>query len=209
MRISNSRYTSAFSRRETPEVCVSLSLKRGSRECRMRAAPAVSRAKGRTKIAHEHTGQRRQSDIPCAMALRLTSRSCVRKICQNVRTGGSHQPPVAGSEPVRARRPLEPGGERGTDPVSSSTRTVAGALEPEPSKEGSWMMAQNDLVVAGIDVAKDKVDVCIRSLSLKRTFAGTEEGRRRTRNVFYMACLGAATQHNPVLKAFYDRLVAK
>jgi len=31
------------------------------------------------------------------------------------------------------------------------------------------MMAQNDLVVAGIDVAKDKVDVCIRSLSLKRT----------------------------------------
>jgi len=34
-------------------------------------------------------------------------------------------------------------------------------------------------------------------------------GRRRTRNVFYMACLGAATRHNPVLKAFYDRLVAK
>src|SRR5258708_22233453 len=99
--------------------------------------------------------------------------SCVRKICQNVGTGGSDQPPVAGSEPVRARRPLEPGGERGTDPVSSS-----GALEPEPSKEGSWMMAQNDLVVAGIDVAKDKVDVCIRSLSLKRTFASTAEGRR-------------------------------
>src|SRR5450432_1348136 len=51
-------------------------------------------------------------------------------------------------------------------------------LEPGPSKEGSWMMAQNDLVVAGIDVAKDKVDVCIRSLSLKRTFASTVEGRR-------------------------------
>src|SRR6266851_5369009 len=28
----------------------------GSRECRMRAAPAVPCAKGRTKIAHEHTG---------------------------------------------------------------------------------------------------------------------------------------------------------
>jgi transposase len=39
-------------------------------------------------------------------------------------------------------------------------------------------MAQNDLVVAGIDVAKDKVDVCIRSLSLMRTFASTAEGRR-------------------------------
>lgn len=51
-------------------------------------------------------------------------------------------------------------------------------FEPEPSKKGSWMMAQNDLVVAGIDVAKDKVDVCIRSLSLRRTFASTAEGHR-------------------------------
>src|SRR5438045_9348746 len=112
------------------------------------------------------------------MALRLTSCSCVRKICQNVRTGGSHQPPVAGSEPVRARRPQEPAGERGTDPVSSSNPNSCMGLEPGPSKEGSWMMAQNDLVVAGVDVAKDKVDFCIRSLSLRRTFASTAEGRR-------------------------------
>src|SRR4029453_14562462 len=42
-------------------------------------------------------------------------------------------------------------------------------LEPVPSKEGSWMMAQNDLVVVGIDVAKDKVDAHIRSLSSGRT----------------------------------------
>jgi transposase len=34
-------------------------------------------------------------------------------------------------------------------------------------------------------------------------------GRRKMRNLFYMACLGAATRHNPVLKAFYRRLVAK
>ena len=39
-------------------------------------------------------------------------------------------------------------------------------------------MAQNDLVVAGIDVAKDKVDVCIRSPSLQRTFVNTIEDRR-------------------------------
>jgi transposase len=39
-------------------------------------------------------------------------------------------------------------------------------------------MAQNDNVVAGIDVAKDKVDVCIRSPSLRRTFASTSEGQR-------------------------------
>jgi transposase len=34
-------------------------------------------------------------------------------------------------------------------------------------------------------------------------------GRRKVRNTFYMACVGAATLHNPVLKAFYDRLIAK
>jgi transposase len=34
-------------------------------------------------------------------------------------------------------------------------------------------------------------------------------GRRKVRNLFYMPCMGAATQHNPVLKAFYDRLIAK
>src|SRR5438132_14306142 len=46
---------------------------RGRRECRVRAAPAVSCAKVRKNGAHEHTGQRKHSDIPCAMALRLTS----------------------------------------------------------------------------------------------------------------------------------------
>jgi transposase len=40
------------------------------------------------------------------------------------------------------------------------------------------MMAQNDLIVVGLDVAKDKVDACIRSLSQRHTFASTAEGRR-------------------------------
>jgi transposase len=51
-------------------------------------------------------------------------------------------------------------------------------FEPEPSKEGSWMMAQNDLIVVGIDVSKDKVDACIRTLSLRQTSPSTAEGRR-------------------------------
>ena len=42
------------------------------------------------------------------------------------------------------------------------------------------MMAQNDRVVVGIDVAKDKVDACIRALSSGRTFPSTSEGRRAT-----------------------------
>ena len=39
-------------------------------------------------------------------------------------------------------------------------------------------MAQNNLVVVGIDVAKDKVDVCIRPLSQRRTFPNSSAGRR-------------------------------
>lgn len=34
-------------------------------------------------------------------------------------------------------------------------------------------------------------------------------GRRWIRNAIYMPCLGSATQNNPVIKAFYDRLIAK
>src|SRR5207249_10042731 len=46
---------------------------RGRREDRVLAAPAVSRAICANKCAHEHTGQREHSGLPCAMALRLTS----------------------------------------------------------------------------------------------------------------------------------------
>src|SRR5439155_2655336 len=46
---------------------------RGRRECRVHAAPAVSCAKSVHYGAHEHTGERKHSDIPCATALRLTS----------------------------------------------------------------------------------------------------------------------------------------
>ena len=41
------------------------------------------------------------------------------------------------------------------------------------------MMARNDLVVVGIDVAKDKVDACIRSLSLRQTCPSTAQGHRK------------------------------
>ena len=41
------------------------------------------------------------------------------------------------------------------------------------------MMAQNDHIVVGIDVAKDKVDACIRSLSQRHTFPNTAQGYRK------------------------------
>jgi transposase len=41
------------------------------------------------------------------------------------------------------------------------------------------MMAQNGLVVVGIDVAKDKVDACIRLRSLRLTCLSRTEGYRK------------------------------
>jgi transposase len=40
-------------------------------------------------------------------------------------------------------------------------------------------MAQNDLVVVGIDEAKDKVDACIRRFTLRQTFPNTAQGHRK------------------------------
>jgi transposase len=41
------------------------------------------------------------------------------------------------------------------------------------------MMAQNDRVVVGIDVAKDKVDACIRACKLRQTCPSTAQGQRK------------------------------
>jgi transposase len=41
------------------------------------------------------------------------------------------------------------------------------------------MMAQNDQIVVGIDVAKQKVDACIRTLSQRNTFPNTAQGHRK------------------------------
>jgi transposase len=41
------------------------------------------------------------------------------------------------------------------------------------------MMAQNDQIVVGIDVAKDKVDACIRRFALRQTFPSTPQGHRK------------------------------
>jgi transposase len=41
------------------------------------------------------------------------------------------------------------------------------------------MMAQNDPGVVGIDVAKDKVDACIRAFKLRQTWPSTAQGQRK------------------------------
>src|ERR1700689_5427777 len=56
VRAMTGRYHSAISRRIAPELCMNDPPQEGSRECRVRAAPAVSCAKCAKENAHEHTG---------------------------------------------------------------------------------------------------------------------------------------------------------
>jgi hypothetical protein len=70
----------AFSRHRLPEACLNILPPGGSRECRRRAAPAVSCARLCEKAHTSIQVQRRHSGIPCAMALRLMARSPRRRI---------------------------------------------------------------------------------------------------------------------------------
>ena len=137
-----------------------------------------SRVQLRTENAHTSIQvQRKHSGLPCAMALRLiralvsakSARMCERAVLTN-RPSLDLSPFV-----LKGHRACRGAWDRSG--VFLNPNSCMG-FEPGPSKEGSWMMAQNELVVAGIDVAKDKVDVCIRSLSQRQTFRSTAEGRR-------------------------------
>lgn len=85
--------------------------------------------------------------------------------------------------------------------VPGISRTTCAALIAGMPELGQ---ANNKIVAALLGVAPYDDDS-----GRRRGERHIKSGRRRTRNAFYMACLGAATRHNPVLKAFYDRLVAR
>src|SRR6266511_2015110 len=81
---------------------------------------------------------------------------------------------------------LSPFELKGLESLSGSEGQIRCLPQPEQvhglrarTEQGrEWMMAQNDRVVVGIDVAKDKVDACIRTLSQRQTFPSTAEGQR-------------------------------
>lgn len=85
--------------------------------------------------------------------------------------------------------------------VPGIARTTSAALIAGMPELG---LANNKIVAALLGVAPYDDDS-----GRRRGPRHVHGGRRRTRNAFYMACMGAATQHNPVLKAFYERLLAK
>jgi len=71
----------------------------------------------------------------------------------------------------------DPVGERGTGPVSSCSPNSWMGARARTSKEGRRRMPQVRRIV-GIDIAKEKVDACIRSASARVSRPSTEEGRR-------------------------------
>jgi hypothetical protein len=94
-----------LSTRMRPSSCHKLAppKNQGRRECRARAAPAVSYAKG--EVARMSIqAQRRHPDIPCAMVYGLFRALVSAKYARMCERAVLNQPPVAGSEPDRAQR---------------------------------------------------------------------------------------------------------
>src|ERR1700726_5282573 len=88
------------------------------------------------------------------------------------------QPPVAGTEPVTPQRRQSLYQSEGQLRCLPQPEQLQG-LRARTEQGREWMMAQNDLVVVGIDVAKDKVDACIRRFKLRQTFPNNPQGRRK------------------------------
>src|SRR3982074_2948521 len=88
------------------------------------------------------------------------------------------QPPVAGTEPATPQRRQSLSQSEGQLRCLPQPEQLQG-LRARTEQGREWMMAQNDLVVVGIDVAKDKVDACIRLRSLRLTCLSRTEGYRK------------------------------
>jgi hypothetical protein len=123
------RHESALSRRGLRPSFASIALEkpRGRGECRMPAAPAASCAIGVIERTRVTTSTPESPGIPArngfngflrALVSAKSARMCERAVLTN-------RPSLDLSPFVLEGR--EPDGERGTDPVSSSTRTVAWA----------------------------------------------------------------------------------
>ena len=100
----------------------------------------------------------------------LVSANCVRV----GRTGG-----CSSSRPSPDLSPWTPqenaAGKQGTGPVSSISPNSCMGVRARTSKEGSGSMPQETRIV-GLDVAKSKVDACIRSMDLRLSAPSTQDG---------------------------------
>src|SRR5437588_11640836 len=89
-----------------------------------------------------------------------------------------YQPPVAGTEPVAPQRRQSLFKSEGQLRCLPQPEQLQG-LRARTEQGREWMMAQDDLVVVGIDVAKDKVDACIRAFAVRQVFPSAAQGHRK------------------------------
>jgi len=152
----------------------------------------------------------------------LQGRTALKDMEDQIKQQGEHQPPPLVVNALRAvakvmraeRRKLDaaiaarikanPAFARRAEIVMSvpglADQTVAGVIAWAPELG----RISNEAAAALIGVAPYDDDSGARKGA--RCIKG---GRRKLRNLLYMPVMGAATQHNPALKAFYLRLVAK
>src|SRR5256885_4101440 len=88
------------------------------------------------------------------------------------------QPPVAETEPATPQRRQSLSQSEGQLRCLPQPEQLQG-LRARTEQGREWMMAQDDLVVVGIDVAKDKVDACIRAFALRQVFPSAAQGHRK------------------------------
>ena len=147
-------------------------LRQTNRKFERRFAASNGRSPLREKAAGRHA--RRNG---CAVGrgqgagMKLAPRPCNSRITARVRVAGA----VAGVRPHRPRD-TKPVGEPGSSPaVPSNPNSRLGRIA-SPLAQGRDQM---DATVVGIDVAKDRLDVCVRpsgeSFVVARTGAGIEE----------------------------------
>src|SRR5271165_292793 len=139
-------------------------------------------------------------------ALRATL--CPEIVTESTNGRSLEQPPVAGPEPV-ATTDETCGEARDRSGVFLNPNSCMG-VRARTSKEGSGSMPTETRIV-GLDVAKSKVGAAPYDddSGERKGVRRIKGGRRKLRNLLYMPVMGAATQHNPVLKAYYQRLRAR
>jgi transposase len=99
-----------------------------------------------------------------------------------------------------------------------STPDLAGRVEIIESVPGLGKISATNLVAGMPELGQvsDKIAAALIGVAPYDDDSGkrcgerhVKAGRRWIRNAIYMPCVGAATLNNPVLKAFYRRLIAK
>ena len=114
------------------------------------------------------------------------------------------QPSRALRLPLLRHRPLAANAQPGVRATGRNHRERAGLGDQAVAGLIAWApelgRIRNEAAAALIGAAR------LRRRQRRMQRPAIKGGRRKLRNLLYMPVMGAATQHNPVIKAYYQRL---